>query len=80
MKEREKVNVSAREWRMIKSVVHHGTAVPVDSRREVLMGYQYALHQHKKQLLQEESKLRRNHEFNSATNRTQWEERSDMSQ
>jgi hypothetical protein len=25
----------------------------VESKREVLMGYQYALHQHKKQLLQE---------------------------
>jgi hypothetical protein len=65
---------------MIKSAVNHGTAVPVDSRREVLMGYKYALHQHKKQLHQEESELRRNHEFNSTTNITQWEERSDTSQ
>jgi hypothetical protein len=47
-KEREKVYVSAREWRMIKSAVNHGTTKPVDSRREVLMGYQYTLHQHKK--------------------------------
>jgi hypothetical protein len=43
-KEREKVYVSAGEWRIIKSAVNHGTAKPVDSRREVLMGYQYALH------------------------------------
>jgi hypothetical protein len=78
-KEREKVYVSAGEWKMIKSAVNHGTIVPADSRREVLMGYQYALHQHKKQLLQEKSKLRRNHESNSAANRTHWEERSDMS-
>jgi hypothetical protein len=47
-KEREKVYVSAGEWRMIKSAVSHGTTIPADSRREVLMGYQYALHQHKK--------------------------------
>jgi hypothetical protein len=47
-KEREKVYVSAGEWRMIKSAINHGTTIPVDSRREVLMGYQYALHQHKK--------------------------------
>jgi hypothetical protein len=48
-KERDKVYVLAGEWRMIKSAVNHGTAIPADSRREVLMGYQYALHQHKKQ-------------------------------
>jgi hypothetical protein len=38
-KEREKVYVSAGEWKMIKSAVNHGTKVPADSRREVLMGY-----------------------------------------
>jgi hypothetical protein len=37
-KEKEKVHVSAREWRMIMSAVNHGTDVPADSRREVLMG------------------------------------------
>jgi hypothetical protein len=26
------------------SAINHGTKVPADSRREVLMGYQYALH------------------------------------
>jgi hypothetical protein len=80
MKEREKIYVSPGEWKMIKSAVNHGTIVPADSRREVLMGYQYALHQHKKQLLREESKLRRNYESNSAENKTQWEECSDTSQ
>jgi hypothetical protein len=43
-KEKGKVHVSAREWRMIMSAINHGTYVPADSRREVLMGYQYALH------------------------------------
>jgi hypothetical protein len=78
-KEKEKVYVSAGEWRMIKIAVNRGTTIPADSRREVLMGYQYALHQHKKQLLQEKSKLRRSHKTNNAANRTQWEERSDTS-
>jgi hypothetical protein len=67
-KEREKVYVLAGEWKVIKSAVNHGTTVPADSRREVLMGYQYALHQHKKQLLREESELRRNYESNSCNN------------
>jgi hypothetical protein len=43
-KEKEKVHVSAGEWRMIKSAINHGTEVPEGSRREVLMGYQYALY------------------------------------
>jgi hypothetical protein len=43
-KEKEKMHVSAGEWRMIMTAVNHGTDVPADSRREVLMGYQYALH------------------------------------
>jgi hypothetical protein len=79
-KERKEVYVSAGEWKMIKLAVNHGTIVPVDSQREVLMGYQYALHQHKKQLLHGKSELRRNHESKSVANRTQWEERSDTSQ
>jgi hypothetical protein len=49
-KEKEKVHVSAGEWRMIMTAVNHGTDVPTDSRREVLMGYQYVLHQRKKKL------------------------------
>jgi hypothetical protein len=39
--------------------INRGTRIPMDSRREVLMGYQYALHQHKKKLLEEKSELRR---------------------
>jgi hypothetical protein len=50
-KEKEKVYISAEEWRIIMSAINHGTEVPAYSRREVLMGYQYALHQHKKKLL-----------------------------
>jgi hypothetical protein len=43
-KEKEKIHVSTREWRIIMSVINHGTEVPADSRRKVLMGYRYALH------------------------------------
>jgi hypothetical protein len=44
-KEKEKIHVLAGEWIIIMSAINHGTEVPTDSRREVLMGYQYALHQ-----------------------------------
>jgi hypothetical protein len=43
-KEKEKIHVSTGEWRIIMSAINHGMEVPTDSRREVLMGYQYALH------------------------------------
>jgi hypothetical protein len=52
-KEKEKIHVSTGEWRIIMSAINHGTEVPTDSRREVLMGNQYALHQHKKKLREE---------------------------
>jgi hypothetical protein len=42
---RVKVYLSGEEWRMIKAAINHGAAIPGDLRREVLMGYQYALHQ-----------------------------------
>jgi hypothetical protein len=38
---------------MIMSAINHGTDIPADSRREVLMGYQDALHQRKKKLREE---------------------------
>jgi hypothetical protein len=38
-REKEKVHVSAGEWRFIMSAVNHGIEVPEGSRREVLMGY-----------------------------------------
>jgi hypothetical protein len=44
------------------------------------MGYQYALHQHKKKLLQEKRELSRSHESNNASSRSQWEEYSKTSE
>jgi hypothetical protein len=39
------------------SAINHSTDVPTNSRREVLMGYQYALHQRKKKLQAEKASL-----------------------
>jgi hypothetical protein len=52
-KEKEKIHVSTGEWRIIMSAINHGTEVLADSRREVLMGYQYTLHQRRKKLREE---------------------------
>jgi hypothetical protein len=62
-KEKEKIHVSTGEWRIIMSAINHGTEVPADSRREVLMGYQYALHQRRKKLREEKDKFRRSQEM-----------------
>jgi hypothetical protein len=79
-REKDKGYVSVGEWRMIMSAINHGIGIPADLRREVLMGYQYALHQHKKKLLQEKSKLRRSHKSNSELSTLQWEEYSETSE
>jgi hypothetical protein len=79
-KEKEKVHVSAGEWRMIMIAVNHGTDVPADSRREVLMGYQYVLHQRKKKLRQERDMIMRSPGYNSTPSEGYWSEYSNSSE
>jgi hypothetical protein len=74
-KEKEKVHVSAGEWRMIKSAINHGIEVPKGSRREVLMGYQYALYQHRKKLREERDMVFQNN--NSISREEYWEDYSE---
>jgi hypothetical protein len=56
-KEKEKIHVSTGEWRIIRSAINHDTEVPANSRREVLMGYQYALYQRRKKLREEKRQV-----------------------
>jgi hypothetical protein len=70
-RDKEKVHVSAGEWRMIKSAINHGTEVPEGSRREVLMGYQYALYQHRKKLREEKNTVLQN---NNSASREEYRE------
>jgi hypothetical protein len=74
-KEKEKIHVSTGEWRIIMSAINHGTEVPADSRREVLMGYQYALHQRRKKLREERDMFMRSRDNNSASSGGYWDER-----
>jgi hypothetical protein len=75
-KEKDKIHVSNGEWRIIMSAINHGTEVPTNSRREVLMGYQYALHQHRKKLREEKDEFRRSQENNSVSSGAYWDESS----
>jgi hypothetical protein len=79
-KEKEKVHVSTEEWRMIMSAINHGTDVPADSRREVLMGYQYALYQHRKKLREERDIFMISPDYNSTSSGGYWDEYSDSSE
>jgi hypothetical protein len=79
-KEKEKIDVSTGEWRIIMLAINHGTEVPTDSRREVLMGYQYALHQRRKKLREEKDKFRRSQENNSLSSGAYWDKYSDASE
>jgi hypothetical protein len=79
-KEKEKVHVSAREWRMIMTAVNRGTDVPVDSRREVLMGYQYVLHQRRKKVREERDMFMRSRGDDSMSSEKHWDEYSDASE
>jgi hypothetical protein len=79
-KEKEKIHVSTREWRIIMSAINHGTKVPADLRREVLMGYQYALHQRRKKLKEERDMFMRSRDYNSTSSGGYWDEYSDASE
>jgi hypothetical protein len=79
-KEKEKIHVSTGERRIIMSAINHGTEVPTDSRREVLMGYQYALHQRRKKLREEKDMFVRSQDNNNASSGGYWDEYSDASE
>jgi hypothetical protein len=77
-KDKEKVHVSAGEWRMIKSAINHDIEVPEGSRREVLMGYQYALYQHRKKLREERDTILQNNK--SISREKYWDDYSEDSE
>jgi hypothetical protein len=79
-KEKEKIHVSTREWRILMLAINHDTEVLTDSRREVLMGYQYALHQCRKKLREERDMFTRNRDNNSTSSGGYWDEYSDASE
>jgi hypothetical protein len=62
------------------SAINHGTEVSKGSRREVLMGYQYALHQHKKKLREERDIFVRSRDNNSMSRKEYWDDYSDDSE
>jgi hypothetical protein len=56
---REKVRLSVDEWRTIKTAVEHGTSIPTNSSKNMLLGYHYALRQQAKQLAKERIEIQK---------------------
>jgi hypothetical protein len=56
---REKVRLSVDEWRTIKTAVEHGTPIPMNSSKNMLLGYHYALRQQAKQLAKERIEIQK---------------------
>jgi hypothetical protein len=73
------VRLTAIEWETIKAASNYGGVLPPYSSRNILMGYEYALHRHGKCLQQERSEIRERRKSVSAASKLLREEHSNTS-
>jgi hypothetical protein len=66
---RVKVQLTTAERDTIKAAVNNGAAIPVDARREVLLGYHYTLYRQAQKLMQEKREIRKRRELVSAASK-----------
>jgi hypothetical protein len=59
---REKIRLSVYEWRIIRAAVEHGTPIPSNSSKDMLLGYHYTLRQQAKQLAKEKIEIQQRKE------------------
>jgi hypothetical protein len=59
---REKIRLSADEWRVIRAAVENGTPIPSNFSKDMLLGYHYALRQQAKQLAKEKIEIQQRKE------------------
>jgi hypothetical protein len=76
---REKIQLSVDEWRIIREAVEHGTPIPSNSSKDMLLGYQYALRQQAKQLAREKIEIQQRKESAIAASNAARRARSDAS-
>jgi hypothetical protein len=67
---RDKVRLSAEEWRIIKIAVEHGVPIPTDASKNMLLGYHYALRQQSKQLAKEKIEIQKKKRFSHCSKRS----------
>jgi hypothetical protein len=70
-----KERLAVDEWKTIKAAVDDNAAIPIDVRKEVLLGYRYALHRQSKKL-EKKSEIRKRRESVSAASNAFHEARS----
>jgi hypothetical protein len=76
---REKIRLSVDEWRIIREAVEHGTPIPSNSSKNLLLGYHYALRQQAKQLAKEKTEIQRRKDSAIAASEAARKVRSDTS-
>jgi hypothetical protein len=76
---REKIRLSVDEWRIIREAVEHGTPIPSNSSKDILLGYHYALRQQAKQLAKEKIEIQQRKESAITASNAARRARSDAS-
>jgi hypothetical protein len=76
---REKIRLSADEWRVIRAAVEHGTPIPSNSSKNMLLGYHYSLRQQAKQLAKEKIEIQQRKESTIAASNAARRAQSDAS-
>jgi hypothetical protein len=76
---RENVRLSVDEWRIIKTAVEHGTPIPTNSSKNMLLGYHYALRQQANQLAKERIEIQKRKDSAIAASDAACRARSDAS-
>jgi hypothetical protein len=76
---REKVRLSIDEWRIIKIAMEHGTPIPTNASKNMLLGYHYALRQQSKQLANERTEIQKRRDSVIAASKAYHKARSDAS-
>jgi hypothetical protein len=56
---RAKIQLITAGWETIRATINNGASIPVDARREVILGYHYALHRQAHQLEKEKCEIKR---------------------
>jgi hypothetical protein len=76
---REIVQLTAAEWVTIRAVVNDTTTIPSDAPRNILMGYQYALHRQDRHVLHEQEIIEAQRASANVVSRALGEERNNAS-
>jgi hypothetical protein len=76
---RAKIQLSAEDWNTIKAAIEHGTAIPADASKEVLLGYHYTLRRQSRQLAKERSEIQKRRDSAIAASAALREARSNAS-